>query len=367
MDDDTLIDYTFERIISDYRSLYDYINIWLGNNIEYSMVVNLLPFASLVAVEGYDFLVKESYIIPSEELKARMKGIKTIRAKSNKLYYQFKQSTYDSINSFNRDEYEKFFHKTFPNDENVRLTKTIPNYYIAWINNKPINNYHYLSKKIFDCEIGAYVSIVPKVNQYVSNLFSFIYEVLKIFKSDDELAANTRKGVYFKVCYCDLNMAYDYKNFRIAHNPPILMALLDVLCTLNFYNKVFTKINKDFDLDLKLKYITLFYALVSIRDIIKYCNESNYDFAMKNELWEYVTNKETKFVHNKLRRICMHYDFSSFISLDEPYHNAFEQFFNINIAEVSAMFTKEISVLADLLDKAIFKFHIKNKQRNYYA
>ena len=53
-------------------------------------------------------------------------------------------------------------------------------------------------------------------------------------------------------------MAYNYKNFGIQDNPPVLMAFMDILCIVNSYNEVFTKVNIDERLDLKVKFLVLF-------------------------------------------------------------------------------------------------------------
>lgn len=360
MEQDKLIDIEFEHIISDYSALYNYIDKWIGKNFDQSVISNILPFANLIVAEGYDFMVKNQYIISSMELKQQINTIKDCRAASIKLYENFKQKTHDSINDFNRQEYIKFFHKQYPEIKSPYMTREVNNYFLAFINEKPISNYHYLAKKIFDFDIGSYnVDLKEQVYKYTSNIFSFVYKILDYFKMGDSTSCCKTQSLNIKLKYCDLNMAYDYDNFNIKHNPPILMVLLDVLCTLNYYIEIFSSLNEDFKFDLKIKYIILFYAVISVRDIINFCDRTGYDFIYKKELQCYVNNRDNKFNNGKLRRICMHYDFSEFANLVDPFQNAFEQFFNINVNQVSEILKEEITKFAYLLDKAIFKYHVK--------
>jgi len=71
--------------------------------------------------------------------------LKTYRSKGVKLYEEFKQTTFDSINEFNRSEYIKFYKKAFPKS-NPRLLTLVDNYFICCVDEFPVGNYHLYSK-----------------------------------------------------------------------------------------------------------------------------------------------------------------------------------------------------------------------------
>ena len=211
-----------------------------------------------------------------------------------------------------------------------------------------VGNYHLYSKKVLNLEIGSYIDdITPRVYEFSYNLVSFISKI--IFGIDKNFKPKSIQEVKFEFKYSDLNMAYNIRNFSIKNNPPILMAFIDILSILNSYRKIFCNINKDFILDIKTKYIILFYSIISIKNVVDYCTTNNIDIHMNNELIEYVLYIDSKYLKNNLRKYCMHYDFPENNWKLNPFTNEFESTFNTSINDISIELKNVIDKLSIML------------------
>ena len=210
------------------------------------------------------------------------------------------------------------------------------------INNKPIDNYH-LSSGIYDCEIGSYIDdITPRIQSFISKMTKLIVQVL--LDAHIEYEERTERISFDKVSYVDINMAYNYKNFGIQDNPPVLMAFMDILCIVNSYNEVFTKVNIDERLDLKVKFLVFFESIVGIKKLIEFCDSSIININMDDEFKRFVYRIDKIYCRNPLRRYCAHYVVE-----------VFEKLLNKPIEEISEDLSNQLLKLGEYLNKFIIK------------
>ena len=347
------------HIYLDYKAILNFVMTCLNNKLDYSSYMGVMPFFCLYVVEGYEYLCKNEIIPPDCITKNQLTKLKKCRAVGVKLHSEFKQTTFDSINTFNRNEYIKFYKKAFP-DSTPRLLSIVDNYFICCVDDYPVGNYHLYSKKVFDMEIGSYIpDITQRVYELAYLLAGFSIRIVEaIDKSFDKSKIGTR-SVQMKFDYADLNMAYDYPNFSIKQAPPILMAFLDVLCVINSYRKIFVAINEDNVFDLKVKYSLLFYVILSLKSIVAYSEENFFDIQMEDEFKIYISDLDAKYVNNNLRKHCMHYDYPVDAWIEDPFTEVFEKTFGKTLKEIS----EELSMVIDNLANKLQKYLIV---KNFY-
>lgn len=344
-----------QHILADYNSILNYVMNCRNNDLDYCCSMAIMPFFCMYVAEGFDFLVKNQIInvdcISSEDLKR----IKKCRALGVKLYSSFKQSTFNSINDFNREEYIKFFKKAFPNAD-VKILKIVDNYFLCFVNGFPVGNYHLYAKKILNMDIGSYIEDVSEeVYNHSYLLASFITIVVKSLNQSLDLDTFGKEKINIEAKYVDFNMAYNYSNFSIEDCPPVLMALLDVLCVLNSFRKVFSLINKDENFGIKIGYSVLFYSVLSVKEILSYCESNSIIIPASCVLSRSVETLEDKYVKNRLRKYCMHYDFPENEWNEEPFKEEFESCFGINLKAIFRELTNDIDALGDELQTFLIR------------
>lgn len=339
------------HILLDYESILNYLITCRDNKLDFASYMGIMPFLCMYVAEGYKYLSKNKIIKEDIINKKFLTKIEKCRSTGVKLYYNCNEGTFNSINNFNRNEYINFFKKDFPSSE-PKICSSINNYFICFLDNLIVGNYHLYSKKVLNLEIGSYIDdIKPQVHDFSYNLSSFISKI--ILGIDKNFKPKSISNVTFEFKYLDLNMVYNYKNFSIKNNPPILMAFIDVLSVLNSYQKIFCKINKDFILDIKIKYVVLFYSIFSIKNIVNYCAIKNIDIHIDNELIKYVLDVESKYIRNNLRKYCMHYDFPKNEWKPNLFTSEFESTFNMPIVNISIVFDNVIDKLSTMLQSYI--------------
>ena len=347
----TKLENAISHIFCDYKAILEFVMTCRNNHLDYSSYMGIMPFFCMYVLEGYNFLCKNNIINKDCITTQELEKLEKCRSVGVKLHSNFKKKTFNSINNFNREEYIKFFNKA-GSFARLFLTKSIKNYFVCCIDNYPIGNYHLYSKKVLDMEIGTYIDDVsPQVFDYAYLLSSFSAKiVIAIDKTvNPDLMGQEKISMQFD--YADLNMAYDYTNFRIKQSPPILMALLDVLCVLNSYRKIFTQINKDRVFDIKIKFTILFYAILSLKAIFNYCDTENIDIQAKRDFIDYILGLDKQYVKNNLRKFCMHYDFPSTDWKEDPFTEAFELEFQKPIKNVSQDLSEVLNTLANKLQE----------------
>ena len=344
-----------QHIIADYNSILEYVMNCRNNDLDYCCSMAIMPFFCMYVAEGFDYLVKNQIINADCISLEDLRRIKKCRALGVKLYSSFKQSTFNSINDFNREEYIKFFKKAFPNS-NVKLLKIVDNYFLCFVDGLPVGNYHLYAKKILNMDIGSYIEDVSgRVYQHSYLLTSFISTVVKSLNQSLNIDTIGKKAISIQADYADLNMAYNYSNFSIKNCPPILMALLDVLCVVNSFRKVFSLINKDEIFGIKVGYSILFYSVLSIKEIILYCESNSIIIPAAYELLVSTDKLENKYIKNRLRKFCMHYDFPENDWIEEPFSEEFENNFDMDLKAVFCQLTEDIDMLGDSLQTFLIK------------
>lgn len=344
--------FTINEILVDLKSILTCLQICAFNKVNFSIYMGIVPYMCTFVYAAYEFLKKEGMIAKNID-KTFTKKIKKVRSKFLKQYVEFKQGTYNSLNNFNRNEYIKHFNKIYPGID-VFFDKTVCNYYVATLNNLPIDNYH-LSSSILNCEIGSYKEdIAPDVQSFICNMIAFVKELLLSF-ANDSFEDPTNKIEFENIQYFNFNMAYGYKNFAIKDNPPILMAFLDILCAINSFNTVFKRINVDQRLELKIGYLLLFESKLGIEQLIKYCKESLIDINPPNTLIEYIADIRCV---NQLRNYCAHYDYNKQTWHADPIVEAFEYHFKQTLNIVDDMIKAWLLDLGRLLNNYLIPYNL---------
>ena len=346
---DKKIENAIFHIKCDYEAILDYMMTCLNNKLDYSSYMGVMPFFCMYVHEGYKYLNKNKLINPDCAAEQHLNKLNKYRAKGVKLYEGFTQTAFKSINNFNRNEYIKFYKKKFPESE-PNLSPSVNNYFICCVDEFPIGNYHLYSKKVFNTEIGSYI---PDISQRIYDLAyllsKFSSKIVVALDPSFDMNKIGARNIQMNFNYTELNMAYNYSNFRIKSVPPILMAFLDILCVLNSYRKVFVSINEDRVFDLKVKYTILYYAINSLISIIKHCEENGINISMNETLKMYILYLKSVYVEPRLRVFCMHYDFPDTTWNKDPFVEEFERFFEKPIAEISTEFSKIIEDLSKKL------------------
>lgn len=317
MDDGDLREFIKYDIAEDYRAILKYCFFYLNNHCDYTIMAGLLPYISMFVLEGHSYLSKRKIIeIDSIDRELR-KEVGGYRAKGVKLYGQFNMKEFNNINNFIDSEYNKFLKSKYKKGSQTSSVETY-NYFLALLDNEVIGNYHWYTKKIFDIDIsicGDKEEANNKIAHYVESITKFIAQVYVCLTGTTISPQDSTAGLTFKVEYLDLNMKVHDVNFNESCPRNILLALLDVLCSLNYYRKIFYKINSDFHFDIKIKYCTLFYATISIKKILEFCKLRSIEIGEIDRLENYILELDSMVIKNNLRKVCMHYEV-----FDKNYH-----------------------------------------------
>ena len=350
------------HILCDYKAILAFMKNCLDNHLAHPSYMGLLPFFFTYVYEGYKYLHENQLINIDCVTKQALDELEEYRAKGVKLHYGFKQSTSNSINKFNEGEYRKFYDQKFPKKE-VCYDHSVANYFIHCIDEFPVGNYHLYSKKVFNMEMGSYVSdiSVPITNR-IYLLTKFSSEIARAIDTHFDINNIATRNIQMTFNYTELNMAYDYSNFRIKGVPPILMAVLDILCVLNSYCKIFTVINENFMFDIKVKYAVLFYSIMSLKGIVEHCEKKQIDIQMDESLKSYIFDLDKKYIINRLRICCMHYDFPIEDWNSDPFIDAFEKDFDNSIEAISQELSLTIDELAEKIQKYLIVKNFSMRQ-----
>ncbi len=351
MTENELKDFSIYEIVQDFKSILDCLQTCVFNNVGAAIFQGFNPYLCSFVYSGYEYLEKQKMILVSSDNSFK-KMVSKSRSKFLKQYASFNQSTYKSLNNFNKKEYYKFFYKTYPNKKPY-LTRDISNYYIASINDKPIDNYH-LSSGILGCEIGSYIDdITPQVQSFIYQMISFIGQILSAAHICVE--SKTQKVMFDEVKYADINLAYKYTNFGIQDNPPLLMAFMDILCTVNSYNEIFVNVNVRKGLDLKVKYLVLFESIQGIKKIFEFCTASKINLNVDEAFCEFIALTDKSYCKNLLRRYCAHYGYKETEWKNNPVVEAFEKHFNKPIDDINSDLSEKLWKLGDYLNKFVIR------------
>lgn len=189
-------------------------------------------------------------------------------------------------------------------------------------------------------------------------MVSFIAQILVAAHIEIEQSA---KAISFnKIQYADINIGGNYKNFGIQNNPPILMAFMDILCTVNSYNDVFTEINTDERFDLKVKYLIFFESIQGIKRIIEFCQTSQIDLTIDKAFTEFIDKMEKTCCKNQLRRYCAHYGYKETNWRSDPIIEVFEKHFEKPFAVISKDISAYILKLSIYLNAFVIKMPFIN-------
>ena len=356
MTNDEIKKFTIYEILLDYKIIINYFQICFKNNLDLAYSVGLLPFVSMCVNEGYKRLRNYCDLPPSILTCEDKKLISECRAIGLKLYDGFAFSTFNKLNNFNWNEYVAFYKDMCSNNETIKLNSKVCNYFLCSINNSPVGNYHLFYEKIFNLSIGSYNDRVPEqVYKFVHRLIGFMCRILASFKID--VIDEVQKVVMpLKLNYVDYNMAFNYDRFRIKNMPPVLIALLDVLCVLNYYKYLFCKINHYSFINFKVKYITLFYSIISVKSIFKYCQENKIELPNNSQLNELTLMYDNKFIFNDIRKCIMHYDYLTCSKYSEdPLKEKIEEKFKCSIKNFLIVFDADYDYYAKMLEKYLLK------------
>lgn len=338
MDEKQKISYAVEQILSDYKAIYDFMMVYLENRQSYHIMAGIIPYLSLIVYEGYDFLNKNNQLNGVSININHLREIRKWRAKGIKLYENFSEKAYLSIEKFIAQEQNKF-----------GINQN--NFCIKFINFHPIGNYHLYAKKIFNTSIGTYNDQIPSIiSDLVTTLSSFITNILCV--KNIELVQIEQKQIFFDIQNVDLDITDTSQIIKIKNNPVLVTAFLDVLCFINYYLQIFSKINSNFYFDLKFKYTVFYYAVISLKHIFDFC--SNKNLLHYKQVYKQITECHKTFLDGELRNNCCHYGYLGLYKI-APIDETFKRVFKMrNINEISNFLFVKLEELAEILDGFLF-------------
>ena len=343
MTKEEFIEYSKNQIVCDCVSLSNYLYSCIITRQHPGYYATLLLYLNLFIVESEKFCKDNKLSFGDIKNLDLKKFLNKFRSKSNKLYIDMTIDSLKSIEEFNESEYEKFskHHKN----------SIICNYNIFLVNQYPICNYHLLCKKILGFNVGVHSDFSDKLENHMFNLLSYIFD--KNFLCKQNLSEILLPKFDIKVV--DINTYVDYINFRIK-NKSINLAFIDVVCTINYYKLIFKKINNDCILDLKIKYITLYNAILSLDGIVNFCINNNIVLPYKLDFRNYIIELKNIYVKNLPRKVCMHYNYERASNLfkSDPVIEAFETVFNDKINNITNKLNAVIDELFINLNKYVF-------------
>ena len=355
MTEDELKRYSINEIIYDLKAILNCFQISVNNNLGAAVYVGLIPYLYSFIYAGLEYLERYQFITIDD--KEMSKKVKTLRSKFQKQYAQIKSTK--SLEEFIDSEYKKFLELHNQKTSSPQTGNVVNNYYVADLNDKPIDNYH-LASSLFDFEIGSYVPIiVPQLSSHIGELLSIIKYLLT--EAGVDLTAPPSTVTFDEIKYADINITRNYINFGIQNNPAILMAFLDILCVLNSYNEVFTRINSDVRLDFKVKFLVLFDSITATAKMIEYCENNHKNLKFGDEDKDFIFTIKEKYCKNQLRRACAHYDFSperehwSQKWEADPIVELFEGTFHKEIDVISNEFDEILKELSERLNRFVIR------------
>lgn len=344
-------EFSINEIVQDLKAVLDCLQTCVFNTLKPAIYQAVIPYLCSFVYSGFEYLNEHNIILGTTD-KSFKKRLDKSRSKFLKQYTEFNRGTFNKLKKFNEEEFNRFFSKEYPDLSLIKL-KHINNYYLASINDKPIDNYH-LCSSILGCEIGSYIDdITPQVQSFIYQMTKFIVQVL--VAAHIKPVNSTKKISFAEIKYEDINMTCNHPKFCIKDNPTILMAMLDILCTINSYNEIFTKINTAERLDLKIKYLILFSSVVGLKKVISFCRESNIELIIDGKFEEFVTEINEKYCTSQMRNYCAHYGYKETDWKNDPVVECFEKNINKPINEISVDLSKHLLTLGNYLNKFLIK------------
>ena len=343
-----LKEYSQNQILNDCITITNIIYSCITTNRNIAYYATSFLYLNMFTYEANDFCEKYNIDLGNITDLEFKTFLKTFRNKSVKLYQDMANHSFNSLNTFalsENDLFENFYNKTDVN-----------NYVLFLVDKYPVCNYHLLCKKILNISVGKYENFKDKLEQYMFNIFGFMASKSKI----THCSLTKINLPEINTFTADINTLRSYSNFRIK-DVTINMALLDILCVLNYYILIFKKLNTDWILDLKIKYITLYLVLESLEGVFKYCLEQKIKLPYLNYMINYISNLKQECIFNLPRKVCMHYDYTQakYEFDKDPVIEAFETKFNMNIEKVIELIDYKMQELFNNLNNYIFIKDIK--------
>lgn len=347
MTEEELSFYSKNEILSDFKSIYNCLQICLKNDVNVYVYQSIMPFLCSRLYAGLKYLKKQNpRLVIDKEFWGRLSKS---RSKFLKEYTEFKENSYNKLKSYIEKESNKFFEYEKLKNENV-LRQDINNYFITTYNNKPIDNYH-LRMKILCCDIGVYnEDIKTDVGNFVEKMCNYLSCVI----GGPDRVKTPKKLKLGKFVIFNLNISHKYENFNIS-DAPILIVLLDILCTINSFIEIFTLICENDKLFLKTAYLILFDSILGLHRIIDFCQENNININISDDFKNKILLLEEKYCKNCVRRHCAHYGFDS-TYLKDPITEIFESKFEGSLNAIRQDIFAKLKDLSNILYAIIFKY-----------
>lgn len=354
MTNEELENYEFDLILKDFKFLYESLMECLESRLHYTICVGLFQFVNFVVGESFNYMLKNDILQKSDPSANKlMRELENLRSKSVKMYSNANDCTLEKLIDFTEEEYKKLFEF---NREKSTTSLKISNYNISYIDCKPISNYHLMAKKILNIEIGVYNEDLNKqINDYVKKYMTLIKSILEIFDSNS-LNYTPSLSLNFNVKSLDYTLTESHNDFNFS-NTEILMAFLDICCVINFDIYVISKFNPSRINDLRFKYMIFYNSILGMLNIKSYCDKRHICFPFYNELDQYLL-ENAYLIEDDLRNICGHYGFKNYKAYDDPIKGAFENYFKMNLEQISKMLSEKLIYLSNLINKIVFKPNI---------
>lgn len=197
-------------------------------------------------------------------------------------------------------------------------------------------------------EYGAYCSnIIYKIN-------TIAIEIFKLKSNFD--SKYIKSNIYFK----DLNTNRIFKeDTKLEH-----LYLLHILSNINYVYYFLKNYEKNNSWWIKLYYITYYYSLRRIINLVEYSRKNNKKIN-KIDILEKLYNNTNKYINSDFRSCVMHYDFSNYINkkyfdIKKPLFGLIESIFDgIDYNDFKNDILKYIKEISNTLEKYL-KIDISN-------
>lgn len=342
MTDEELVKYSISQVLSDCRSLLSTLYPYVMKKVHIGIYMPMISYLNLFVYEAKKYVKDKNIEVDDSISNSLFSHLETYRNKSTKLYENMTQRTYYSLERFCEHTKERFLQ--FYKEDYAA------NYNIYALDGYPICNFHLLCDKILGFDVGIYNNYAQELEANIFGITSFLASYGHIMPDDIYHC----KIQNFDIETYEINTDTEYLNFRVK-NKAINLAMMDVLSMLNYYLLVFKNICINYKINLKIEYLLIFYSILSMKSILNFCKGNGISIPYINEFKAYLDDLENKYIRNKVRKVCIHYDYSLIgtIFTCDPIIETFEEVFNNDIDSVKIELDEIINELFDKLNKYI--------------
>jgi hypothetical protein len=357
--------------VTNYEDLYFFYNLFTLSQDKEILVLALMPYLSLSVVETYKYFKK---VYPSH-VKILNKKHEIIIQKS-RLRVKFFDINDNIIERLEYLDWIKELHfEWFVNRHNGYLEKNIqPDLGIFIYNGHIIGSTHTFFFNLgYEKEFFPIPNMSLEIDKIMKELTFNVAKSIGAYYGELSISRylkmniKSRNGQYIKGKFSEQTQTKDRKsdkfyNCIFEQELPcnIKMSLLLLLSSINFLNYVIPEIIHDIHTTyFKIKYITLYHTLISLKKIQSYgYREKKLSDKSKDYLGKIIKDKHAKLIISepKFRNVLIHYGMSSIpidnLDVKTELYGLVEYFFNgMSYFELNSLVNSQINRISIILEE----------------